>query len=53
MVLAAIFLVWHYPRHAPMRLMGKPEWDHIVAGMDWLEDKENFPLYYNTPQRRF
>ena len=44
------FTVWHYPSTRTSAFDGEAGGaDHIAAGMEWLEEKENFSIYYNTP----
>lgn len=44
------FLVWHYPSTRTGAFDGEAAGaDHIVAGMAWLEEKNNFSIYYDTP----
>lgn len=47
------FLVWHYPATRTSAFDGEAGGaDHIVAGMDWLLQDENFSIYYNSPAVR-
>ena len=44
------FKVWHYPATRTSAFDGEAVGaDHIAAGMAWLEEKENFSIFYNTP----
>ncbi len=44
------FLVWHYPDTRTGAFDGEAGGaDHIVAGMSWLEEKDGFSIYYDTP----
>ncbi len=44
------FLVWHYPATRTSAFDGEAGGaDHIVAGMDWLENQDGFSIYYNSP----
>lgn len=44
------FTVWHYPSTRTSAFDGEAGGaDHIAASMEWLEKKENFSIYYNTP----
>ena len=43
------FTVWHYPATRTSAFDGEAAGaDHIVAGMKWLTEKENFSVYYDT-----
>lgn len=44
------FTVWHYPATRTGAFDGEAAGaDHITAGLDWLEKKDNFDIYYNSP----
>lgn len=44
------FKVWHYPADRTSAFDGEAAGaDHIVQLMEWLNNQDNFSIYYNTP----